>query len=71
MQFTDEVHWNGGDFLVMGIMLIIAVTLLDQIWRKLDNQRLKGLLILVVLAVFLLIWAELGVGMFSRRWAGE
>lgn len=61
---TEAVNWGPGDFLVMGGMLLAATALIDQIWRRVSKTELRGLLILMVLLVFLLVWAELAVGLF-------
>ncbi|MBT8281696.1 MAG: hypothetical protein KJO16_08970, partial [Muriicola sp.] len=35
MQFTSEVNWTAGDFLVAGILLLSTAFLLEFSWRKL------------------------------------
>jgi hypothetical protein len=34
-------------------------------------MKKKNIIIIIILAVFLLIWAELGVGIFGSPWAGS
>ncbi|MBK9149958.1 MAG: hypothetical protein IPM26_02820 [Saprospiraceae bacterium] len=65
MKFTDEVQWTGSDFLVAGLMLFSAgvVHLFGILRIKIAKYRWFASLILIV--VFLLIWAELAVGLFG------
>jgi hypothetical protein len=71
MQFTTEVDWSILDFLVMGVLLSSAGLICDLILRKVkkDNHRIVFLVAIVV--TFLLIWAELGVGIFGTPFAGS
>ncbi len=65
MQFTDEVQWTPFDFLVMGGLLFITNILLGIIAEKVRSRRASVILSVFVFGVFLLIWAELAVGLFS------
>ncbi|MBD3653528.1 hypothetical protein [Kangiella sp.] len=63
-QFSDEFSWDKFDYLVFGIMLLgagLAIELVLQFAKK-PLYRL-GLLIAIAV-VFLLVWAELAVGIF-------
>jgi hypothetical protein len=70
MQFTDEVNWSGADFLVAGILLLGLMAagefLLVVITKRSHRLLLGGLALLV----FLLVWAELAVGIFDSPFAG-
>ncbi|MCE7031423.1 hypothetical protein LY625_02085 [Lysobacter sp. GX 14042] len=64
MQFTPEVVWTRSDFLVMGVLLFGIASLFVFLARKV--QRRHRLLVgLACAAVFLWIWAELAVGVFT------
>jgi len=71
MQFTDEVNWTGSDFIVMGILLSGAGLLIEIIMRKIKTANKRILVIGAILIIFLLIWAELGVGIFGTPFAGS
>jgi len=64
MQFTSEVRWGPGDFLVAGCLLfgtgVGMVFIARHVKRKSHRVALMGLLALALLAV----WAELAVGIF-------
>ena len=71
MQFTNEVDWNWFDFLVMGILLLGTGLLCEFIMRKVKGLQNRLIVIVVILAVFFLIWAELAVGIFGTPFAGS
>ncbi len=65
MQFTEEVVWTIGDFIIAGLLLF-SVGAIILFLRSLTLKRSqKNLLIIMVLIIFLLVWAELAVGLFS------
>lgn len=64
MQFTTEVRWDGADFLMFGAMLIVAcgaVELAVRLTRRTGIRLLAGA---AIAAVFLIVWADLAVGIF-------
>ena len=69
MQFTSEVNWDSTDFIVAGMLLLGAGLLIDFISRK--ARRSATILIIAVMVILALIWAELGVGIFGSPWAGS
>lgn len=65
MQFTEEVVWTIGDFIIAGLLLF-SVGAIILFLRSLTLKRSqKNLLIIMVLIIFLLVWADLAVGLFS------
>ncbi len=62
MQFTDEVKWSLGDFLVAAVLLSLFAFAMHSIKRKVDQRNRRRILYLAFILVFLLIWAELAVG---------
>ena len=70
MQFTNEVDWSIGDFLIMGILLFGTGTLCEIVFRKTRRITDRGLLTCGLLLIFFLIWAELAVGIFGTPFAG-
>ncbi len=65
MQFTDEVSWTIFDFIVMGILLLSTGFLCELTIRKVTKAKHRIVLCIVILAAFLIIWAELAVGIFG------
>lgn len=71
MQFTNEVNWTASDFLVMGILLLGLGLLCELVLRKVKKSSHRILLCLGVFVAFLLVWAELAVGIFGSPFAGS
>ena len=71
MQLTDAVNWSFFDFIIMGIMLSITGLALGIIIKKIKYYKYRNIFIAIIIMVFLLIWAELGVGILGTPFAGS
>ena len=71
MQLTDEVNWSFFDFIIMGIMLSITGLSLRIIIKKIKYYKYRNIFIAIIVMIFILIWAELGVGLFGTPFAGS
>ncbi|MFC4721822.1 hypothetical protein ACFO5O_05795 [Geojedonia litorea] len=71
MQFSDEVTWSGYDFVVMGALLLITGLLCEMVLRKVTKTNHRLMMCLGILLLFLLVWAELAVGIFGSPIAGS
>ena len=71
MQFTEEVNWSPMDFVVMGILLTGVGLVSEGILRKVKKQEHRMFILAGVVLIFLLIWAELAVGIFGTPFAGS
>ena len=71
MQFSKEVNWNIFDFIVMGVLLLSTGLLCELVLRKVKSIKNRIIICGAVLFVFLLIWAELAVGIFGTPFAGN
>lgn len=65
MQFTSEVNWGAGDFAIFGAMLAGLGLLLEAGARIGKTIQGRALLMLGAVLAFLLLWAELAVGLFD------
>ena len=66
-----DLDWSGFDFLVMASLILSLSILINLILYYTDSSKLKLLLIFIVVILFLLIWAELAVGIFGTPFAGS
>jgi hypothetical protein len=65
MQFTGEVHWTVFDFLVFGLMLLLLCGGIEIALRVCSTSVCRLASGTVLLALFLLTWASLAVGLFA------
>lgn len=70
MQFTNEVNWTLFDFVIMGILLSGVGLLLEFTIRKSKNNKQRLLFCAAIIILFLMVWAELAVGVFGTPFAG-
>lgn len=71
MQFTDEVSWGFFDFAVMFALLFGVGLLIDFVLRKIQSPTNRVLLCSLAVVLFLLVWAEMAVGIFGSPIAGS
>jgi hypothetical protein len=62
MQFTSEVNWGFGDFVVMGALLGGAGLVLELATQKSASLSYRFGATFAVAAAFLLVWVNLAVG---------
>ena len=65
MQFTTEVRWGPGDFLVAGCLLLITGIGIVLVARHVTRPAHRAALIGTLVAALGLVWAELAVGVFT------
>jgi len=65
MQITDEVNWTLPDFIAAGVLLLGTGLMCELVLRKVKKPKLRIAICLAILATFLIIWAELAVGIFN------
>lgn len=64
MQFTKEVNWTTIDFLAAAVLLFSAGFALEWVMQKISRKKIQILLAIAILCAFMLLWAELAVGVF-------
>jgi len=71
MQFTDEMNWTLFDFIVAGVLLLGTGLMCELVMRRITKISLRIAICVALLAMFLLIWAELAVGIFGTPLSGH
>ena len=71
MQFSDQVNWTLYDFIIGGALLFGLGLLLDFVGRRSRNYKYRKPLLILIVLFFILIWAELAVGIFGTPLAGS
>jgi hypothetical protein len=64
MQFTNEVVWDLFDFAVAGALIGMTGLLFVTLFRLVSNSTYRAVGGVGLAGLFLLVWAELAVGIF-------
>ncbi|MEM6804296.1 MAG: hypothetical protein AAF696_23040, partial [Bacteroidota bacterium] len=67
MQFTDEVNWQIGDFLIMGLALSFFAFLFEFLASRSDKLVYRAALGIGLLGAFLLFWVNGAVGIIGNE----
>jgi len=71
MAITDEINWSPFDFIIMGSLLIFLSIGINFVINRTKNLKNRVLYIGILVIIFMLIWAELAVGLFGTPFAGS
>lgn len=71
MHYSDEVHWTLIDFAIMGVLLLVAGMSTQRVVKRVKSFPRRATYIILILLFFLLVWAELAVGIFGSPLAGN
>jgi hypothetical protein len=71
MTITDEINWSTFDFIIMGSLLIALSIGINLVSTRVKNLKNRFLYIGILVLIFILIWAELAVGIFGTPLAGS
>jgi hypothetical protein len=65
MQFTAEVKWTGFDFLVWGVMLLVACGAYELVSRMSPSRHYRLGAGVAIVTGFLVFWVNAAVGMIG------
>ena len=71
MHYSAEVHWTLIDFAIMGVLLLVAGMSTQRVVKRVKSFPRRATYIILILLLFLLVWAELAVGIFGSPLAGN
>ncbi len=71
MQFTSEVDWSLFDFIVAALLLFGVGIMIDIVARRTKGSKYRPIYLALILIFFVLIWAELAVGILGSPFAGS
>ena len=69
--FSNAVQWSLFDYIVMGVLLLGLALGITLVYKMRTNKNIRRILLLVVLILFFILWAELAVGLFGSPLAGN
>ncbi len=65
MQYSEEWDWRLPDFIIIGALLFGSGMVYELLANKAHSAKHRIMIGLAVLAVVIIIWAELAVGIFD------
>ena len=71
ITITDVINWSVFDFIIMGFLLISLSIGINFASNRIKNIKNRILYIGILVLIFMLIWAELAVGIFGTPFAGN
>lgn len=71
MQFSSEVNWSLFDFIVAFILLYGLGLAIIAVFKRTQKGLGRMLGVVAILLFFMLVWAELAVGIFGTPFAGS
>lgn len=71
MGITKESNWSLFDFIIMGVLILSMSIGIDFIFNTTKNAKNRIIYIGILVILFLLVWAELAVGVFGSPFAGN
>jgi hypothetical protein len=71
MQVSDEVNWTSFDFVVAGALLLGAGLTYEAVARRGGTRTYRLAVGMVIVAVLVMVWLELAVGVFGTPWGGS
>ena len=69
--FVEGWNWSGFDFLAAGILLFGTAGLISLVRTLVKNRNYRIIISLVIVAILVLVWMELAVGIFGTPFAGS
>ena len=70
MQFSSEINWGLFDFFFAGTLFFVLILVIELIFRKIQSNKKRLWLVLLIGVLFIIIWVELAVGIFGSPFAG-
>ena len=68
---AEGVDWSASDFLIMGGLMALLGLGIEAMMRFVRGWRERRIAIGSIVIVFLLVWAELAVGLIGTPFAGN
>ena len=68
--FSSDVNWGVFDFIIMGVLLTLLGAGFKLVNTQINNLNIRILFMGVLVFLFLAVWGELAVGVFSSCFSG-
>lgn len=67
---SEEINWSLADFLIGGVLIFLVGTVEVLLWRSLPRKG-RWPVMLFLMLLFAVLWAEMAVGIFGSPIAGS
>jgi len=67
---SDQVNWTVADFLIGGALIFVVSSVEMLLWRSLPRKG-RWPVMLFLMLLFVILWAEMAVGIFGSPMAGS
>lgn len=71
MQFSEVVNWSLFDFIIATTLLSGTGLLCEFVLRRVKEKNHRIIFCVINLAILILVWIELAVGIFGTPFAGS
>lgn len=71
MLVSTEIKWGVFDFIIMGLLLTAFSLGINQTFKKSKNIKFRIFIVGIIILLFLLVWAELAIGIIGTPFAGN
>lgn len=71
MQFSEEVNWSLFDFIIAATLLLVTGLLCEFVLRKVKEKNHRIIICVIILAILILVWLELAVGIIGTPFSGS
>ena len=71
MTVSNEINWSLFDFVTMGSLIISLSIGINFVRNRVKYLKNRVLYIGILVMIFMIIWAELAVGVFGTPFAGS
>jgi len=71
MFISDQINWSFFDFIIMAVLILTLSFSIKQLFNTTKKLKYRFMGIGFILLIFIMIWAELAVGIFSTPFAGN
>ncbi|MCH1534470.1 MAG: hypothetical protein L7S65_05910 [Schleiferiaceae bacterium] len=68
--FSSDVNWGVFDFIIMGGLLTLLGVGLKWVSTRTTNSKIRMVYMGLLVLLFLVVWVELAVGVFSSSFLG-
>lgn len=70
-QFNPDVNWDIQDYVIAGAILLGVGFFINVAFNRLKTVKHRTIIIIILFALLLLLWAEMGVGIFGSPISGS